>query len=379
MPDFSDPLMLATVFIIPLTIQWWAAWYPGSEPGGGGFIAQRMLSAKSEKHAVGASLFFNLMHYAVRPWPWIIVGLGSLLVFPDLASMAASYKDVPAKFIQNDIAYPIMLREFLPSGILGIVLASLYAAFMSTVSTQLNWGASYMVNDFHARFINTRASEKNKVFVGRLWTVAFMIFGALLALLLENALQAFQYMIMIGAGTGLIYLLRWFWWRINAWSEISAMAGAILFSIVFIVIEHLWLTRIGDGNVMIFGHELDLAFWDALKFVIIVFLNTLIWMVVTFVTKPTDEKVLIKFYEKIRPGGPGWKDIAEKADITDAEKDWNVPAGLACMSLGSVAIYSLMFATGHLIYGNMIYFAISAAVALVSSVFLFRLWGRLFS
>lgn len=379
MPDFSDPLMLATVFIIPLTIQWWAAWYPGSEPGGGGFIAQRMLSAKSEKHAVGASLFFNLMHYAVRPWPWIIVGLGSLLVFPDLASMAASYKDVPAKFIQNDIAYPIMLREFLPSGILGIVLASLYAAFMSTVSTQLNWGASYMVNDFHARFINTKASEKNKVFVGRLWTVAFMIFAALLALLLENALQAFQYMIMIGAGTGLIYLLRWFWWRINAWSELSAMAGAILFSIVFIVIEHLWLTRIGDGNVMIFGHELDLAFWDALKFVIIVFLNTLIWVVVTFVTKPTDEKVLIKFYEKIRPGGPGWKDIAGKADITDAEKDWNVPAGLACMSLGSVAIYSLMFATGHLIYGNMIYFAISAVVALVSSVFLFRLWGRLFS
>jgi Na+/proline symporter len=338
-----------------------------------------MLSAKSEKHAVGASLFFNLMHYAVRPWPWILVGLGSLVIFPDLASMAEGYKDVPAKFIQNDIAYPIMLREFLPSGILGIVLASLYAAFMSTVSTQLNWGASYMVNDFHARFINIKATEKSKVFIGRLWTIAFMIFAALLALLLENALQAFQYMIMIGAGTGLIYLLRWFWWRINAWSELSAMAGAILFSIVFIVIEHLWLTRIGDGNVMIFGHELDLAFWDALKFVIIVFLNTLIWVVVTFITKPTEEKVLISFYEKIRPGGPGWKDIAAKADITDAEKDWNVPVGLACMSLGCVAIYSLMFATGHLIYGSMAYFMISAVVALVSSVFLFRLWGRLFS
>jgi Na+/proline symporter len=378
MPDFSDPLMLASVFIVPLTIQWWAAWYPGSEPGGGGFIAQRMLSAKSEKHAVGATLLFNMMHYAVRPWPWIIVGLGSLLVFPDLASMAASYKDVPEKFIHNDLAYPIMLREFLPNGILGIVLASLYAAYMSTVSTQLNWGASYMVNDFHSRFIDPGASEAKKVLIGRLWTIAFMIFSTLLALLLENALQAFQYMIMIGAGTGLIYLLRWFWWRINAWSEISAMAGAILFSIVFIFIENQWLTRLGDGNVMIFGYKLDLAFWDALKFVIIVFLNTIVWVVVTIVTKPTDEKVLISFYEKIRPGGPGWKTIAEKAEIKDAGKDWNVPSGLVCMSLGCVAIYSLMFATGHLIYGNMIYFTISFIVAITSSIFLFRLWGKLF-
>ncbi|HCU19604.1 MAG: Na+:solute symporter [Bacteroidetes bacterium GWE2_41_25] len=379
MPDFSDPLMLATVFIIPLTIQWWAAWYPGSEPGGGGFIAQRMLSARSEKHAVGATLFFNMMHYAVRPWPWIIVGLGSLVVFPDIASMAASYKDVPAKFMHNDIAYPIMLREFLPGGILGIVLASLYAAFMSTVSTQLNWGASYLVNDFHVRFIDREASESKKVLIGRLWTVAFMILSAMLALLLENALQAFQYMIMIGAGTGLIYLLRWFWWRINAWSEISAMAGAIIFSAVFIVIEHFCLTRIDQGNVMIFGYNLDLAFWDALKFVIIVLLNTIIWVIVTFVTKPTEEKVLIQFYEKIRPGGPGWKDIAAKADVKDADKDWSVPVGLACMSLGCLSVYCLFFATGHLIYGNYVYFAISSAIAIVSSWFLFRLWGRLFS
>ena len=379
-PDFTDPIMLATVFIIPLTIQWWAAWYPGSEPGGGGFIAQRMLSAKSEKHAVGATLLFNVMHYAVRPWPWIIVGLGSLIIFPDIASMAASYKDVPAKYFQNDIAYPVMLREFLPGGILGIVLASLYAAYMSTISTQLNWGASYMVNDFHVRFIDPKASESGKVLIGRLWTIAFMVLSTLLALLLENALQAFQYMIIIGAGTGLIYLLRWFWWRINAWSELSAMVGAVMFSVVFIIIEHFFLTHLDGSNVLIFRHKFDLASWDALKFVVIVVLNTILWIIVTFVTKPCDEKVLMKFYEDIRPGGPGWKDIAAKVAVKNPEKDkdWNVPTGLLCMSLGCVAIYSLLFATGNLIYGRILYFAISSVVAVVSSVFLFRLWGRLF-
>lgn len=380
-PDFSDPLLLLTVFIIPITIQWWAAWYPGSEPGGGGFIAQRMLSARSEKHAVGATLFFNFMHYAVRPWPWIIVGLASMIIFPDIASMVSSYKDVPVKYIQNDIAYPIMIREFVPQGLIGLVLASLYSAYMSTISTQLNWGASYMVNDFHARFIEPNASESRKVMVGRIWTVAFMVFSTILALLLENALQAFQYMIMIGAGTGLIYLLRWFWWRINAWSEISAMSGAIVFSVAFIILEKVFMVRVDQNSIMIFGHQMDLAFWDALKFVAVVLLNTLVWIIVTFVTKPCDDKILIDFYEKIRPGGPGWVKIAEKTTISldEREKDWNVPVGLLCMSLGCIAIYSLLFATGHLIYGNLGYFLIAVLIASVSSFFLFRLWGKLFS
>jgi Na+/proline symporter len=373
--------MLLIVLIIPLTVQWWAAWYPGSEPGGGGFIAQRMLSAKSEKHAVGATLFFNLMHYAVRPWPWIIVGLCSLVVFPDIASMAASYSDIPAQYMKNDIAYPIMLREFVPPGVLGIVLASLYAAYMSTISTQLNWGASYMVNDFHARFIEPGASESRKVLVGRLWTVAFMVCSTILALLLENALQAFQYMILIGAGTGLIYLLRWFWWRINAWSEISAMAGAVIFSIMFIMIDKFLVKSADNNTVMIFGQQISVALWDSLKFIIIVGLNTLVWIIVTFVTKPGDEKVLIRFYEKIRPGGPGWKDIAARTSIParDRAKDWNVPTGLLCMSLGCIAIYSLLFAAGYLIYGMMPYFFLTSVIAVISSFFLFRYWGRLFS
>lgn len=380
LPDLSDPVMVITVFLIPLTIQWWAAWYPGSEPGGGGFIAQRMLSAKSEKHAVGATLFFNLIHYAIRPWPWIIVGLASLIIFPDIGSMVERFQDVPVKYIQNDIAYPVMLREFLPNGILGMVLASLVAAYMSTVSTQINWGASYLVNDFYVRFMNRNASEAKKVLVGRLWTILLIVCSVILALLLENALQAFHYMIMIGAGTGLIYLLRWFWWRINAWSELSAMAGAVVFSIMIIIVESMFLTHVDRDTVLIFGAELDLAVWDALKFVCIVLLTTMVWLVVTFCTKPCDEEILRSFYEKIRPGGPGWKRVASRISIEETErvKDWNVPVGLACMSLGCLAIYGLLFSIGHLIYGHLFYFSLLLVVAVVSTVFLFRLWGKLF-
>jgi Na+/proline symporter len=262
-----------------------------------------------------------------------------------------------------------------------MVLASLVAAYMSTVSTQINWGASYLVHDFYVRFIDQNASEAKKVLVGRLWTISLIVCSVILALLLENALQAFHYMIMIGAGTGLIYLLRWFWWRINAWSELSAMAGAVVFSIVILVIESVFLTRLDQDTVLIFGIELDLAFWDALKFVFIVLLTTIVWLVVTFTTKPCDEEVLISFYEKIRPGGAGWKDIGSKTTIKEAEreKDWNVPVGLACMSLGCLAIYCLLFSIGHLIYGKPLYFSVLFIVAVIAFIFLFRLWGRLFN
>jgi Na+/proline symporter len=379
LPDISDPVMYVTVLIIPLTIQWWASWYPGSEPGGGGYIAQRMLSARSEKHAVGATLFFNLLHYAVRPWPWIIVGLGSLIIFPDLNSMIVHFHDVPAKYIHNDIAYPVMLRQFLPNGILGLVIASLVAAYMSTVSTQINWGASYLVNDFYARFLNPKASEKQKVLVGRLWTVILIVFSMILALYLENALQVFQYMLMIGAGTGLIYILRWFWWRINAWSELSAMAGAAVLSVAVIFFEQQYMIKTSHDAVMIFGFEMDLAIWDALKFVFVVFLNTIIWIIVTLLTKPCDEEVLRSFYERTRPGGPGWRDISKSFSGRDTgHKDYNLPAGLACMSLGCLSIFTLLFALGHLIYGNYLYFSILLIITAISSFFLFKLWGKLF-
>uniref|UniRef100_UPI003217D1CD sodium:solute symporter family protein n=1 Tax=uncultured Draconibacterium sp. TaxID=1573823 RepID=UPI003217D1CD len=379
-PDFSEPFIAVTIFIIPLTIQWWASWYPGSEPGGGGYITQRILSAKSEKHAVGATLLFNLIHFAIRPWPWILVGLASLIIFPDLQSMVSHFQDVPEKYVHNDIAYPALLREFLPNGILGLVLASLVAAYMSTVSTQINWGASYLVNDFFVRFLAPKASERRKVLVGRLCTILLIVFSIILALFLENALQVFQYMLMIGAGTGLIYLLRWFWWRINAWSELSAMVGAAFFSTIIIIVEQTYLVRVDQNIVMLFGWEMDLAFWDAIKFVFVVLLNTIVWLTVTFCTRPSNPKVLISFYEKVRPGGPGWKHIAIQTSIDAKEraKDWNVPVGLACMSLGSLAIFSLLFSVGHLIYGNYLYSGLLAVAGVISSVWLFKLWGRLF-
>lgn len=380
LPDFSDPAMAITIFIIPLTIQWWASWYAGSEPGGGGYITQRILSAKSEKHAVGATLFFNLLHYAVRPWPWILVGLASIIIFPDIQSMVDHFHDVPAKYIQNDIAYPALLREYLPSGILGLVLASLVAAYMSTISTQINWGASYLVNDFYVRFIDTKATERKKVMVGRIWTVSLIVLSIILALYLENALQVFQYMLMIGAGTGLIYLLRWFWWRINAWSEISAMIGAAVLSVIVIIIEQSYLVRVDQNTVRLFDTEMNLAFWDAIKFVAIVGLNTVVWLVVTFFTKPSEDEVLISFYKKVRPGGPGWEKIASKIPMKEKEHKTNrdLPLGLLCMSIGCIAIFSLLFSIGHFLYGNFIYAVTLFIVFAFSTVYLFKVWGKLF-
>lgn len=384
LPDFSDTRMVLIVFIIPITIQWWAAWYPGSEPGGGGYIAQRMLSAKSEKHAVGATLIFNFFHYAIRPWPWILVGLSSLIIFPDLQSMAEKFQNVPDQYIQNDIAYPAMLREFLPNGILGLVFASLIAAYMSTVSTHINWGASYLVNDFYARFINPKASESKKVAVGRLWTIGLLVFSVILALYLENALQVFQYLLMIGAGTGLIYILRWFWWRINAWSEISAMAGATIFSAILIIIEQVYLVNLGQDNISLFGIEMERTLWDTLKFVLIVLLTTIVWLTVTLSTKPCDEKVLLSFYQKVKPGGPGWNKVMTNGVRKGLVKennvyaDWDVPMGLLCMSLGCIAIFGFLFAIGYLIYGELTLFYILLSIALISSALLFKFWGSLF-
>ncbi|MGB5509489.1 sodium:solute symporter family protein, partial [Robiginitalea sp.] len=232
LPDFSDTEALIGILIIPLAVQWWSAWYPGAEPGGGGYIAQRMLAAKNENHAIGATFFFNIMHYALRPWPWILVALASLVVFPDVASIHEAFPNVEESKLGNDLAYSAMLTK-LPPGLLGIVLASLGAAYMSTISTHLNWGSSYVVNDFYKQQIKPEASERELVAVGRITTVVLMVFSAILALFLTNALQLFDIILMFGAGTGLIFILRWFWWRINAWSEISAMFSSGLISILF--------------------------------------------------------------------------------------------------------------------------------------------------
>jgi Na+/proline symporter len=368
LPEFSDRHTLITLFIIPLAVQWWSAWYPGAEPGGGGYIAQRMLAAKNENHAIGATFFFNFMHYAVRPWPWILVALASLIVFPDLDSLRSAFPQIGEGKMGHDLAYPAMLT-LLPSGLLGLVLASLVAAYMSTISTHLNWGSSYLVNDFYKRQINPGASEKELVRVGRIATVILMVLSALLALALQNALQLFQYILMFGAGTGLIFILRWFWWRINAWSEITAMFAS---GIITLLIK---LTPLGN---ILFDTDTGLMpSW--MEFPFVVFVTTLIWLGVTYLTPAENEDVLRTFYLKTRPGGPGWRKIAAsvKKSMNIEEEPWMVPQALFAMFAGVVMIYSLLFAVGYWIYGNTIRALLLSGLALISGSILLWLWQRI--
>ena len=326
-PDMSDPNVWVPVLLVPLAVQWWASYYPGSEPGGGGYIAQRMFSAKDESNAVSATFLFNAAHYALRPWPWILIALASLVVFPELKDLQSAFPNLPADKLGHDVAYPAMLT-LLPSGLLGLVAASLIAAFMSTMSTQVNLGASYLVNDFYQRFIRPDASEKQLVAVGRMFTVISIILGGGLGLMLTSAGQAFNLLLMIGAGTGLIYILRWFWWRINAYTEIVAMISSLIIA-----------------GYMNFGN-VDLDSWQ--KIVIGAILTTIIWITATFITPADDEETLLKFVKKVNPGGPGWK----KYQVEGASEPWPVPQGILNMLLGCIAVYGFLLGVGQLIYGN---------------------------
>ncbi len=366
LPDFSNTSLFLTVFIIPLAVQWWSVWYPGAEPGGGGYIAQRMLAAKNEKHAMGATLFFNLAHYALRPWPWIIVALSSMIVFPDLESLRTAFPHIPQEIVKHDLAYPAMLTH-LPAGLLGIIVASLIAAVMSTISTHLNWGASYIVNDYYKRFIKNDAIEKELVFVGRISIVLLMFLSAMIALVLSNSLQAFHILLQIGAGTGLLFLLRWFWWRISAASEITAMIISFLLAVYFEFIH----TQVG------FPYIIE---WQ--KLIIGVAITTTSWILVTLLTKPTDHQTLMQFYRKVTPGGPGWKKVIERAALngenveTLKKQKWDVPTGLLGVLLGLILIYSILFTTGFFLYSNIIPAVITLITALTSTYFLIKLWSR---
>lgn len=354
-PDFNDTATLIPLLIIPLAVQWWSVWYPGAEPGGGGYIAQRMLSAKDEKNALAATLFFNVAHYALRPWPWILIALASIIVFPDFASLSAQFPHIGSNTVNDDLAYPAMLT-FLPTGLLGLVIASLIAAYMSTISTHLNWGSSYIVNDFYTRFIKPDASDKDQVMIGRISTVLLMVVSAVFALMLESALQAFSILLQIGAGTGLIFILRWFWWRINAYTEIAGMI------VSFIVA--LWLELIAPAM----GFALPDAHW---RLLLGVGITTLIWVAVTYLTPPEKDDVLLSFYKKIGPASAGWNSVLKRHPEVEPVKG-QLPFEIFLMVVGCFTVYAALFGTGYWLYGNTVPAIISTVIAVTGSAIIVR-------
>ncbi|MDF9826510.1 SSS family solute:Na+ symporter [Ereboglobus sp. PH5-5] len=420
-PDREGGLStLMTLLILPVAVQWWNVWYPGSEPGGGGYIAQRMLSAKNEKNAVGATLLFNFLHYAVRPWPWIIVALVSLTQFPltppdqqaaartwlaanpDLVtryesgdatlgetvrnevrqaradaagtgSLAREFPNVDEQFLRHDIAYPGMISK-MPKGWLGLIVASLIAAYMSTIATHLNWGSSYVVQDFYTRFIRKDVSPRHAVFVGRLTMLALLALSGVVALWMQNAKDSFDILLQIGAGTGLLYILRWFWWRINAWSEITAMIVSFAVACFF-----QWgAPHLGIEAAMRESGWFSIMDYSAWKLVLGILLTTAGWLVVTFLTQPEPQEVLAKFCEKIRAGGPGWRKVSAAMPASSVAKGkWDVPTGLLCMMVGCLAVWSALFGIGNLLYGRSTLGTVLCVVAVLATLATLRLSTRI--
>jgi len=410
---------LMTVLILPVAVQWWNVWYPGAEPGGGGYIAQRMLSAKDEKNAVGATLLFNFLHYAMRPWPWIIVALVSLVQFPmtppaeqaaarawlaenaavveqyavakermpaearaqvrqrkadaaGVGSLARAFPKVDDQFLRNDIAYPGMIST-MPKGWLGLIVASLIAAYMSTIATHLNWGSSYVVQDFYARFVKRDLTPKQAVAVGRGTMLALLVLSGLVALWMRNAKDSFDILLQIGAGTGLLYILRWFWWRINAWSEISAMVISFAVACFF---------QWGAGPMGVESSMRDAGWftvmdYSAWKLVIGILLTTAGWLAVTYLTPPEKQEVLARFCSKIRAGGPGWRKVEAASDMPKTAAGWDVPTGLLCMMVGCLAVWTALFGIGNLLYGASLLGGVLCAVSVASTICLMRLAGKI--
>lgn len=354
-PDFNNTSLIITMFIIPIAVQWWSVWYPGAEPGGGGYIAQRMLAAKDEKHAVGATLFFNFAHYALRPWPWIIVALASLVLFPNLEAIREAYPTIEEQYLGNDIAYPVMLTLLTP-GWLGLVVASLIAAYMSTISTHLNWGSSYVVNDFYQRFVKPEASEKELVTVGRISTVVLMVIAGVLSLtVLENATQAFNILLLSGAGTGAIYLLRWFWWRINAWTEIAGMVIATLNALVLVLLveDQSVANQYIDGFTM--------------KLLVATVVTSIVWIIVALLTQPEEETTLQRFVSVIKPGF-GWKSFEYERS--------GMGFSILSVFVGAIGVYGALFGIGNLIYANYALGLLFLGLFAVSVYLIFKWWNK---
>ena len=339
-PDIGSVWMPLSAFMVYLAVNWWAAWYPGAEPGGGGYVAQRMFSTKNEKHSLLATLWFNIAHYALRPWPWILVALVSLVLYPDIED--------------KQTGYILVLLDYLPTGFKGLLLASFAAAFMSTVSTHLNWGSSYIVNDFYKRFIKKDGTPQHYVKVARLTTVGLVFAGGIVTFQMETIAGAWKFLLALGAGTGSVYILRWFWWRINAWSEISAMIASF---VVAIFLQ--FVLGMDTGNAATFAKVM----------LITVISSSAVWLTVTFLTQPDNESTLLNFYEKVHPGGSLWKPIAKKSSVEgDRGLIWN----LIDWMVGIILIYSTLFGVGKIILGNVLIGSILLIVAGLS--FGFIMW-----
>lgn len=365
-PDFSNNWDIAVaVFIIPVAVQWWSVWYPGAEPGGGSYIAQRMLASKSEKDALGAVLFFNVAHYVLRPWPWILVGLASIIVYPQLSDIQAAFPNLDPSLIGHDIAYPAMLK-FLPIGFVGLMVGGLVAANSSTILTHLNWGASYLVHDFYRRFVNKDGSEAHYVFTGRIATVILFFLSSGLVFVLDTAKDAFDIILQVGAGTGLLYLVRWYWWRVNAWCEVVAMLSSFIVSVGFLIFEKqgIWSTS------------------TAGRLIITIIITTICWVLAAYLAPPTDRKTLADFYRKVHPAGPGWEAVRIEAGVSKEEaaahRD-NLPLSLIGWVSGCAMIWSSLFVVGNLLYGRMAYAGILLVVFIVTGGILLRVVNTLWA
>jgi Na+/proline symporter len=367
LPDFTNNWdILLAIFIMPIAVQWWATWYPGAEPGGGSYIAQRMLASKSERDSLGAVLFFNVAHYVLRPWPWILVGLCSLLVYPQLSDIQKAFPNLDPKLLGHDIAYPAMLK-FLPVGFVGLMVGGLIAANSSTILTHLNWGSSYLVHDFYRRFIRRDATEKHYVLAGRVSTVVLFFVSAGMVYLMESAKDNFDIILQVGAGTGLLYLLRWFWWRINAWCEVVAMVSSFAVSLLLLVLKR----KVG---VPIDTH---------IALLITIGVTSICWILTAFFGPQTERRVLVNFYKKVRPFGPGWRRVRQEAGITEQEAKAtheNIPLALLGWSAGCTVIWSSLFTIGNFLYGRLAMAGLLLAVFVASGLLLIwvinRLWQK---
>lgn len=357
LPDFSDWGLTLSVLIIPLTVQWWSVWYPGAEPGGGSYIAQRMLASKSENDALAGTLFFNFAHYAIRPWPWIIVALSSMLVFPELSDIARTFPYVDPKLIGHDMAYPAMLK-FLPVGFMGLMIAGMLSAYVSTISTHLNWGTSYLVHDVYRRFVREDASEAHYVMVGRMVTALLMVLAALLTFVLDSARQSFELLMSIGAGTGLLYLLRWFWWRVSAWCEVAAMVTSFGVALFFFI-----ATKNGS------------TLPSHITLIIGVAITTVVWIATAYIAPTTDERTLDSFYRLVRPAGPGWNAVRERTGLPPSAD--SLPMSMLGWVLGCAFVYAALFGAGSFLYGNTTQGMVWSAVFVVSGFGLAQILPRI--